>query len=74
MKKAASLVNHLDVPEPGTNGTYLDNCIVYVGFEQSDHYSHSFQNRPILLIGSGGGVLQTNKWIDYDPSPTASKD
>jgi hypothetical protein len=74
MKKVADLLTALNVPEPGTNGTYLDNCIVYVGNEQADHNNHSYTNRPILLAGSGGGVLQTNKYIDYSPTPATSRD
>jgi len=74
MQKAAALMSQLDVPEPGTNGTYLDNSIVYVGNEQADHNNHSYSNRPILIAGGGGGLLQTNKYIDYSPSPEASRD
>ncbi len=72
MQKAAALINQLDVPEPGTNGTYLDNCIVYVGNEQATH-AHDYVDRPILIAGSGGGALQTNKFIDYTPSAPASR-
>ena len=72
--KVASFLNMLNVAEPGTNGTYLDNSIVYYGNEQADHTAHSYNNRPILIAGSGGGVLQTNKYIDYSPSPAASRD
>jgi len=74
MQKTANVMNALNVPEPGTNGTYLDNSIVYVGNEQADHNGHSYSNRPILIAGSGGGVLQTNKYIDYSPSATQSRD
>jgi len=73
-KKVANLLTALDVPEPGTNGTYLDNCIVYFGHEQADHNPHSYKNRPVLIAGSGGGALQTNKYIDYSPSPASSRD
>jgi hypothetical protein len=72
MQKAASLMTALDVAEPGTNGTYLDNSIVYVGNEQSDHVGHSYMNRPILIGGHGGGVLQTNKYIDFSRSSQQS--
>ncbi len=73
MQKSANVINQLNVAEPGTNGTYLDNCIVYVGFEQATH-AHDYRDRPILIAGSGGGMLQTNKYIDYSPSPAASQD
>lgn len=74
MQKAAALINLLNVPEPGTNGTYLDNSIVYVGNEQADHVAHSYTDRPILIAGGGGGLLQTNKYIDYSPSVRESRD
>ena len=72
MKKAAALMTALNVAEPGTNGTYLDNSIVYVGNEQADHVYHTYDNRPILIAGGGGGVLQTNKYIDYSRSSRQS--
>lgn len=73
MKKTAALIEMLNVPEPGTNGTYLDNSIVYVGNEQADHNNHSYANRPILIAGSGGGAIQTNKYIDYSVSEYRSR-
>ncbi len=73
-QKFASLLNQLNVAEPGTNGTYLDNSIVMLGNEQADHTGHTYLNRPILLAGSGGGVLQTNKFIDYAPQPGGRAD
>ena len=73
MKKTAALIELLNVPEPGTNGTYLDNSIVYVGNEQADHNAHSYMNRPILIAGSGGGALHTNKYIDYSISEYRSR-
>ncbi len=73
-QKAASLMTQLDVPEPGTGKTYLDNSIVYVGNEQANHNAHSYYNRPVLIAGSGGGMLNTNKYIDYSVSATSSRD
>ena len=63
-KKVANLLTALDVAEPGTSGTYLDNSIVYYGNGQSEG-DHRYSNRPTLIAGGGAGALQTNKYIDY---------
>ncbi|MGE4132738.1 MAG: DUF1552 domain-containing protein [Bdellovibrionales bacterium] len=73
-RKVADLLNQLNVAEPGTNGTYLDNCIVYWGNEQGGHTDHEYTNRPVLIAGSGGGVLQTNKLIDYSVVTRGAED
>jgi hypothetical protein len=63
-RKVAAFLTMLDVPEPGTDGTYLDNSIVLYGNGQSEG-DHRYSNRPVLLAGGGAGVLNMNKYIDY---------
>lgn len=63
-RKVANLLNALNVDEPGTGGTYLDNSIVYYGNGQSEG-DHRYSNRPVLVAGGGAGALNTNKYIDY---------
>lgn len=63
-RKVANLLTALNVEEPGTDGTYLDNSIVLYGNGQSEG-DHRYSNRPVLVAGSGGGAINTNKYIDY---------
>ena len=58
----ARVLQGLDVPE--ANGTtYLDNSIVFWGNELGmNHLNYSM---PTLLAGSGGGYLNTGRYIDY---------
>jgi hypothetical protein len=61
----------LDVVEDmETGATYLDNSLVFWGNESgvynikkgNPHYSNDMQ---VLLIGSGGGQIKTNRFINY---------
>ncbi|KYG65553.1 hypothetical protein AZI86_00285 [Bdellovibrio bacteriovorus] len=63
-KKVAALLTALDVPESGTDGTYLDNSIVLYGNGQSEG-DHRYSNRPTLIAGGGAGAINMNKYIDY---------
>lgn len=63
-KKVANILTALNVEEPGTDGTYLDNSIVLYGNGQATG-NHTYANRPVLIAGGGGGAIQTNRYIDY---------
>lgn len=67
----AEFLNQLDVVEDQETGaTYLDNSLVFWGNESgvyditkgNPHYSNDMQ---VLLIGSAGGQIKTNRFINY---------
>lgn len=61
----SNFINQLNVPEPGTSGTYLDNSLVYWGNAMSDGRSHNYRNQQCLMAGSLGGRIQAGKYINY---------
>ncbi|MEO1173042.1 MAG: DUF1552 domain-containing protein, partial [Myxococcota bacterium] len=58
------VARRLNVPEEGGDGaTYLDNTIMMYANEVG--WNHVNQSVPVVLAGSGGGYLETGKFIDY---------
>ncbi len=48
------------------DGTILDNSLLLVTSEFSNGSQHKAWNQPVLLAGSAGGVIQTNRFITYN--------
>lgn len=61
----ARLANLLNVEEPGTGTTYLNNSLLMLGSSMSNGYSHEYLDMPVLLAGSAGGKLRSGRYIDY---------
>lgn len=59
------MINALNVPEPGTDGTYLDNSIVYWGNAMGNGLTHEYTDMPVVLAGGLGGKLRTGRYINY---------
>ena len=60
----AYLVGKLkDVPEG--DGTMLDNTVVLWINEQGNGDTHSRDNIPVVLAGSGGGYFRTGRYLDF---------
>jgi len=67
----SDFIKSLDVEEPGTGRTYLDNSLVLWANDQGtlkDCNSHSSINMPVLLAGSAGGAIRTGRFIEYGPA------
>ncbi|MES3036690.1 MAG: DUF1552 domain-containing protein [Bdellovibrionota bacterium] len=62
----AYMINQLNVPEPGTSGTFLDNCLVYWGNAMGDGTAHSYGDMAVALAGGLGGRIRTGRFIDYN--------
>ena len=54
---------------PEGDGTLLDNTIIVWGNELSRGNSHGNQPVPFVIMGSGGGALQTGRYLSYDDEP-----
>ena len=50
--------------------TMLDNSLVLWGNELA-RYTHESINMPVVLFGSAGGTIQTNRYLDYSRRDTA---
>jgi hypothetical protein len=46
-------------------GTLLDSCMVVYGSGNSDGNRHNHDDLPILLLGKGGGTLDTGRHVRY---------
>jgi hypothetical protein len=67
-EQLAFLLDRLDeIPEG--DGTLLDNTIVLWGNELGVGNSHTRNNIPIVMAGSGGGALRTGRALRYDVRP-----
>lgn len=68
-KQFAYLLSELDkdIEDTNANRTYLDNCMVFWGNEDgcNGYDAHSPKGMPVLMAGSGGGVLKTGRYLDY---------
>lgn len=67
---AQDYLSSLDVEEPGTNRSYLENMLTVVTHEhgfvtQAENDGHPNVNHVVTLIGSLGGRLRTNKFLVF---------
>jgi Protein of unknown function (DUF1552) len=58
------------VQEP--DGTLLDNSVVFFSSELSDGDAHSHTNLPVVIAGSGGGMLKPGRLIAYQGEKMAN--
>ncbi len=63
MDQIAYFLGVLDGVDEG-GATLLDNCVVYIGSDVGDAWSHSHQNLPCMLAGGGAGTLSPGRLID----------
>ena len=72
-KNCAYLIQRLDaIKEP--NGTLLDNSLILYASDLAAG-DHTVENIPMVLLGSGGGILKTGRHVrceKYTPSPTCT--
>jgi hypothetical protein len=63
----ARLLCAMDQVKEANGKTLLDNSLVYAGNELSDpgHGAKHLQSLPVILAGSAGGKLTTDRYIDY---------
>ena len=60
-----TFINALNVEEPGTNATYLDNSFVYYGNAMGHGTGHSYTDMAVITAGGLGGRIKTGRYIDY---------
>ncbi len=66
----AYLVQRLkNIPEPGGEGSMLDNSVVLWCCENSRSNTHSSDNMPYVIAGSGGGYFNTGRSLSFNDEP-----
>jgi hypothetical protein len=63
----AYLAKELDKIDEG-DGTALDNSVLFMSSELEDGNAHSHTNMPLLLLGKGGGMLDTGRHVRVEDS------
>jgi hypothetical protein len=67
----AYLLSKLDAIKEGA-GSLLDNCVVFWGNELARGNVHSHWPMPFVLAGSGGGAIQTGRFLTFPKGDPAS--
>jgi hypothetical protein len=67
----AYLIEKLKAVQEGEQ-SLLDNCMIVYGSGIADGNAHNHDNLPILLLGRGGGTLQTGRHVKYQREPIAN--
>lgn len=47
----------------------LDNSMILYGCGNADGNRHTHANLPIILAGSGGGILDAGRYVKHEPAP-----
>jgi hypothetical protein len=68
MQHFAYLLEKLDAIKEG-NGSILDNSMIAYGSGNSDGNRHNHDNIPVILLGKGGGTINTGRHVRYDNEP-----
>ena len=67
----AYFCSKLDAIDEG-GSTMLDNSLVFLSSEIANGQLHNQDNKPILLLGSAGGVIKTGTHTTYNKDPQAN--
>jgi hypothetical protein len=68
MEKGAALATKLDAIPDGDGSTVLDNTVLMLASDMHGD-THDARDLPIILLGSGGGVLKQNVYQRWDSAP-----
>ncbi len=69
LEQFALFLQRLDKMEDVDGNSVLHNSMIIYGCGHCDGNRHSHDNLPIILAGSGGGTLQTNRYVDHGATP-----
>lgn len=61
----AYLAMRLDAIEDPEGGTMLDNTLILWGTEIARGYDHGWDDMPFVLVGGGGGSVQTGRYHQF---------
>lgn len=69
LEQFALFLERLDQMPDIDGNSVLDNSMIVYGCGHSDGNRHSHENLPILLAGSGGGELTTDRFVNHKAVP-----
>ena len=70
--KLARFLKKLDALKDPDGHSILHNSMIVYGSGNSDGNRHTHVNLPILVAGSGGGTLTTNRYHRFDSQPMSN--
>jgi hypothetical protein len=68
MKQLAYFAQRLKNTPEG-DGTMLDNTLIVWCSDTSVASAHNRRGMPFVMLGKGGGALETGRWLQYDGVP-----
>lgn len=69
LEQFALFLQRLDKMEDVDGNSVLHNSMIVYGCGHCDGNRHTHDNLPIVLAGSGGGTLQTNRFVNHGALP-----
>ncbi|MEJ7727970.1 MAG: DUF1552 domain-containing protein [Polyangiaceae bacterium] len=73
MQQFAALLEAMDAVEETDGRTLLENSAVFLSSEIEDGDSHSHFNMPILLAGTGGGLIKSGRHLSFEGQQSVGK-
>ena len=67
MQRFARFLRRLEDAKDADGSSVLDNSIVMYGAGNADSHSHTHNNLPTLVVGGGGGTLNTGRYVNARP-------
>lgn len=71
-KQFAHFIDRLDSMQDADGNSVLHNSMVMIGSGNADGNRHTHTDLPILMAGSGGGALNTGRFVDHQGVPLAN--
>jgi hypothetical protein len=68
MQHFAKFIQKMDETKDADGSSLLDNSMIMYGAGNADSNRHSHNNLPTLLVGGGGGSLDTGRFVNASPN------
>ena len=72
MQHVARFISRLEKTKDVDGNSLLHNSMIVYGCGNSDGNRHTHDNLPVVLAGSGGGSLQTGRYVNYGSQPMSN--
>ncbi|MBC7819971.1 MAG: DUF1552 domain-containing protein [Planctomycetaceae bacterium] len=67
MQRFATFLHRLEEAKDADGSSVLDNSIIMYGAGNADSNSHTHNNLPTLIVGKGGGALNSGRYVNCKP-------